>query len=247
MVYDSQRYLSVKAQIQRGGMLGEYYNAIPHDISLYAVVGESQTFATNLTSGTVMNLITLEGETNLIGRTVDWTVNDRTKITSGSQVVYSGTIVGSNSIDYTINYDEGTISRISNGVFPYGSTVKINYQWERPCVDVSTGSPNATCPQCDGDGYFYGSGTTVIGLPHIPKYESPFTKVGYWQTGDLFYTVPAEYNLDMRYTGEDQLLVRDKLVLDNEDWVVMSTPEKIQLGSDILAHKLHLRRKKPIL
>jgi hypothetical protein len=247
MVYDSSRYLAVRAQIQRGGMVGVFSNAIPHNTSTYTVTNESQTFATNLTSGTTIGLITLDGEVNIIGRTVDWTVNDRTKITSGSQVVSSGSIVGANSIDYTMDYNNGTIARIESGRFPYGATLLINYQWERPCIDVSTGSPNATCPQCSGTGYNYGSGTSVIGLPHIPKYDSPYMKLGYFQTGDLLYTVPAEYNLDIKYDGTDNLLVRDKLILDNEEWQVMSTPEKIQLGNDILAHKLHLRRRKQIL
>lgn len=243
----SSRYNAVKSQIERGGMSGIFYNAIPHDISTYAVSSEAHTFATNMTSGTMLDTVTLNGETNMIGRTVDWTVNDRTKIVSGTQVVISGSIVGISGIDYSIDDQDGIISRIETGHFPYGATINASYEWQRPCIDVSLGSPNATCPQCSGTGYNYGSGTSVIGLPHIPKYDSPYTKIGYWQTGDMFYTIPTEYNIDIRYYGEDSLLVRDKLVINSEDWKIMSTPEVIQLGNEVLAKKLHLRRFKQIL
>jgi len=245
----SSRYEAVKAQILRGGMAGVFYNAMPHNESLYVVTDEQHSFPTHLTSGSTINVITLDGETNIIGRTVDWTL-ERTDIISGTQIVtVSGTTnwVATPNIEYTTSYASGTITRLITGDIPYGAVVLVDYQWERPCIDLSTGSPNATCPQCNGDGYFYGSGTSVIGLPHIPKFESPFTRTGFWQTGDLFYTIPEEYNIDVRYYGTDQLFIRDKLVMNGEDWNIMSSPESIQLNNEVLAKKLHLRRRKEIL
>jgi len=239
----STRYLATKAQILRGGMAATYYNAIPCNRSIYAVTNEEQAFATHLTSGTTTDTVTLEGQTNIIGRTVDWTVDNRTNIISGSQIVSSGSTysIATPGIDYTISYASGTVARLDSGNIPYGGTVYTTYGWEEPCVDVSTGSPNATCPQCSGRGYNWGSGTNVVGLPHIPSFDSPYTKIGYFQMGDMIFTVPEEYGIHVSYDGEDPLLIRDKIVVDGVDWRVIASPEKIQLGNEILARKLHCR------
>jgi len=242
----SYRYNATKAQMNRGGMSAEYFNALPCNVSTYSVTNETHTFSTHLTSGTVLNTVTLDGEVNIIGRTVDWTLPN-TDIISGSQIVTSGSLVCTPSIDYSINYASGTITRLTTGNILYGGTIAVDYQWNRPCIDPSTGSPNRTCPQCGGNGYTWGSGTTIIGLPHIPKFDSPFMKLGYFQTGDMMFTVPEEYQISISYDGDDPLLIRDKLIVNGEEWRVMSSPSSIQLNNEVLAKQLHCRRKKTAL
>jgi len=240
----SFRYEAIKRQIERGGVDAIFYNRLPCNTSTYVVTDEERTFPILNTSGTTVNRFTLYGETNVIGRTVDWGLDD-TSVQRNTFVLASGTSQARmyvSGTDFNLYPDSGEVVRVSGSSISYGATVYCTYNWERPCIDESTGGPNKSCPQCSGTGGFWGSGTHITGLFHIPRYDSPLTKLGYFETGDMQFTYPYEYQIDVNSSGDDSLYLRDRLVINGEEWRVMSKPETIQMANEYFVKKLHCRR-----
>ena len=242
----SFRYNKIKQMIQRGGCEAIFYNRLPCNTSTYVNVDEEQSFATHTTSGTTINSFTLDGETNIIGRTVNWNRDDH-GVQRNTFVLTSGTDQNgyyASGTDYSMWPDEGLVRIASGSNIAYGATVYASYNWERPCIDESFGGPNKTCSLCSGTGGYWGSGTHLTGLFHIPKYDSPFTKLGYFETGDMEFTYPYEYQISVTSDGNANQYLRDRLVIENEEWRIMSKPATIQMANEFFVKKLHCRRYK---
>ena len=225
-------------QIERGGVDALYYKALIHEYVIYTVIGEELFF-----DGTT-NSITLDGETSPTGRTTDWTLPD-TSISLGTVMIKD--IDGNTFIentDYIVDYDEGIINRIPQQGIPLKKTVYCAYQWRTHCVEISTGNPRRNCPQCGGKGFVWAEPVPIIGLMHIPSYSSPYSKIGYYEEGDMEFTVPSNKDLGVGPQGIDNLFLRDRIDVAGESWRIMYKPQTIQMQNQYIAKKLHLRRLK---
>lgn len=237
----------VKLQIERGGIPATWYAATNHVQSVYTVVDEVDTFIERAYA--TDDYLTLQGKTSIIGRTTDWT-EPNTGIKVGSVVVKdsTGTITyrEGSTYDYTIDYTNAEIIRTDTSMIDHLATVKVSYSWYQPCISPETGNANKDCPQCNGKGVTYDDGTDVIGLLHIPKYESPLTKIGYFEMGDAIFTTTSLYKIKAKGYGDDHFYVRDLIVINdgtaNQIWRVLSKPETIQIAGEYLAHKVHIRK-----
>jgi hypothetical protein len=238
----------VKNQIDRGGVAAKWYSAIPCITSTYTVTNETQKLIPRPFS--VDDYCTLNGKTSIIGATVTWTEPD-TNVISGSVIVtdVAGTTIFTENIDYTIDYEAGEIIKTDVSRIPPLSYIKISYRWQQPCVSPETGNPRDDFPQCNGNGVTYSIYTSIIGLLHIPKYESPLTKIGFFELGDAIFTTTSLDKIKATgYGNTDDLYRRDILVINDgtmdQVWRVIAKPETIQLQNEYLAHKVHIRKVK---
>lgn len=212
------------------------------------VVNEIQTFArVNYGSERIItkyiDTIILDGEQDLIGGTTFWNepkthVNTNTEIVSGISGIYT------KDVDYTINYENGTITRLSSGNISFGEEVSISYSFFQPCLDPKTGTSRRTCRICNTFGYIEMAPVTIRGLFHAPKYDSSITLAGFWEVGDSFFTVPelSDFkHLQAEPVGEDGFFVRDMLIIDNKYWAIMTKPESTNLRGQYLGRRYHIR------
>jgi hypothetical protein len=234
-----ERVQIVKRQIERGGVDALWRVASPVNKSRNVVTNESYTLT---------NTITLYGRTSIIGETVDWSLPD-THVNTGTVVVKSDDLLTTytENTDYSANYTTAVITRIGTGAIFPGSTIKISYHWEEPMVLLRSGNAR---PENDSAGInvIYDRGTTIKGLLHIPKYESPLMKVGFFELGDAIFTTTTLYKVKARGQGNYDYMTRDILTIDDgtgpQIWRVLSKPETIQLQNEFLAHKIAIRKLK---
>jgi len=244
-----QRIQIVKRQIDRGGVDGTWYPATICPGYRKSVTNESCELEPRTTY--VDDYCTLKGRESMIGRTTDWEASDTT-VVSGSVTVKSadGTITYTegSSDDYTVNYELGEIIRNDLSSIPRGATILVTYSWSQPCINPETGNPRYNCPLCQGRGVIYDTtaGTVIRGLLHIPNYESPLSKIGFFEMGDAIFTTTSLYKIVAKGYGDDHLYIRDIIVINdgvqNQVWRVLSKPETIQLANEYLAHKVHIRK-----
>jgi len=225
-------------QIERGGMDGQYYKALVHEHSFFAVADEAVFW-----DGST-NTVTLKGYESAIGRTIDWTDPDAAIASGSVSVKDSNGNIFIEGTDYTVDYDNGTITRLPQGNIPRRTYSFVNYQWKIRCVDLSTGNPRMNCPQCGGKGFIWDNPIIVRGLFHIPNYDSPLTKIGYFEIGDAIFTVPYHWDFGVGPQGIDNLYLRDRIDIAGEAWRIMFKPQSIQMQNQFIAKKLHLRRLK---
>lgn len=150
----------------------------------------------------------------------------------------------SEGTDFTVDYEEGIVTRLENGSIPFGQTVEVAYNYTHPCLDPKTGAPRRNCLSCNGFGFISLPQERIRGLFHIPNYDSPLTQAGYWQMGDAFFTVPelSTFNdITAEPKGDEGFFVRDMLIIDNKYWLVMTKPQSFNLQNQFLGRKLHLR------
>lgn len=223
-------------QIERGGVDALYYKALIHERSLYTTVDE-------LYFDGSTNDKTLLGDVSPIGRTTVWGQSEA-HIVSGTVSITDGTTTFVEGTDYTVNYETGVVTRIPKHAIPLKKTVFCGYQWQIRCVDLSTGNPRHDCPQCRGKGFIWQAPVKIKGLMHIPNYDSPFTKLGYFEQGDVEFTVPYNVDLGVGPQGIDNLFLRDRVDVAGESWRIMYKPQSIQMQNQYIAKKLHLRRLK---
>ena len=187
----------------------------------------------------------------MIGRTTDWEESD-TAVVSGSVTVTNTaktiTYTEGASDDYTVDYDAGEIIRNDRSLIPRGGIILVTYLWSQPCISPETGNPRSDCPLCHGRGVVYTTtdAVPVIGLLHIPNYESPLTKIGFFEMGDAIYTTTSLDKIKAKGYGDDHLYMRDILIINDgvqdQTWRVLAKPETIQLANEYLAHKVHIRK-----
>jgi len=244
----STRVNAIKGMVDRGGVYVTIYNAEPCTGDQITVNNELQQFNYELT-GT--NSVILYGYESLIGAKVDWDLSG-TEVVSGSMVVTdaSGVTGYNENIDYTMDYENGTLTRTDTGLLQDLSIIKINYTWHFDCVDEKTGSPFRYCTTCiDPDqgnfptGVIYTNSTRMKALFHIPNYNSPFEKIGVWKLGDGVVTVPYDVQVNAKNHEDGGFFCQDKIKIDGQPgiWKVMSLPQTIQMG-EFLGKRIHVRK-----
>jgi hypothetical protein len=238
---------AVYQMVQDGGVYVTIYNSIACSGDTTFVTGELQQFD-SIQNGD--NSVTLDGRISLIGATTDWTLSNA-DIVSGSIYItdVSGVSGYNENVDYTMNYDNGVITRLTTGMIQDLDTVKINYSFHLDCIDEKTGNPNRFCKTCkDPDqanvstGIIYYNAHTVKGLFHIPTFNSPFDKNGVWKLGDGVLSFAINETIDA--TGiAGGIFLQDKVKIIGRPgiWRVMSAPQTIQLGQ-FLGIRCHLRK-----
>jgi len=237
----------VANQLERGGMPAVVYAPTKCELAIYPVVDEvhqliPRTYSTD-------DYCTLTGEESIIGATTDWTAPD-TKIKLRSVTVKNVdktiTYIESSTGDYTVDYEAGEIIRNDVSRIPVGSSISVSYRWQEPCLNPETGAPRPDCPICGGNGVIYTLAANIIGLFHIPNYDSQLAKVGYFEIGDAFFTTSSTYNFGAGGDGTGNLYTRDILVINDgtidQVWRVLAKPNTIQLAGEYLAKKLHIRK-----
>ena len=241
--------LAVLEQIARGGMPGQFYKALTCPGDIITVVDELHYFDV---AKNVNNYIYLYGELSITGQPVDWNVS-RNRVATDSMVItnITGLITYTQGVDYDVT-ELGKVTKKSGGSIEDKETLRMSYQWLRPCVDLKTGVPNPNCTICHGDGVIYDEAKPVMGLFHIPTYDDSLVQAGVWRVGDATYTTTSQVDVTTRFVG-DNFWGKDKIIIQKitgslydpvtrqQDWYIVSSPSTIQINSTYLATKLHLR------
>lgn len=203
-------------------------------------------------TGSTIHLANVTEKTEITDYSIDLDAGEITIIpanfTNGSLIFFNYTYNSFSTYiedtDYTVDYEEGVVTRITSGNIPARATVEVDYQYHHPCLDPKTGAPRRNCSSCNGFGFISSPEEDIRGLFHIPNYDSPLTQAGYWQKGDAFFTVPelSDFNdITAEPQGDDGFFVRDMIKIDNKYWLVMTKPQSFNLQNKFLGRKLHLR------
>jgi hypothetical protein len=244
----SFRTQGVQGLVNRGGVYITIYNSIPCTGDTIYVNDELYQFDLETNDS---NSITLTGNESIIGSTTDWTLTGTT-VTSGSVVITDALNVSGyiENYDYTVNYDEGIITRSTTGRIEDLDIIKINYSWHIDCIDEKTGAPYRYCKTCldpeQGDyptGVIYNTSTRMKGLFHIPNHNSPFEKSGVWKLGDGVVSVPYDVEVNAKNYSDGGFFCMDKIKIEGQPgiWKVMSLPQTIQMG-EFLGKRIHIRK-----
>ena len=226
----------VKDFISFIGFEAQWYKVIICPGPKYRVIGEQQQFVPP------SDVITLDGFLSLIGATTDWT-QPGTHITQASVSVQdsSGIVTYVINKDYTVDYDGGQITRLDTGTIPSTGNVLVNYTWKEPDISPSTGNPRIDCPICEGEGRIFASPVSVMGLMHVPQFNSPLTELGYFRFGDCFFTVAPDTPIGITSANDAHLLIRDKVIVNNREYRVMAEGSTLNMQDEVLGIRLHLR------
>ena len=233
--------------VDRGGVYVTVYNSTACSGDTTYIANELHQFDYALYTS---NAITLDGRTSLIGMNTDWTLSGA-DIVSGSIVVTdaSGVSGYQENTDYTVDLENGTITRKTTGNLFDKDIIKVNYAFHLDCIDEKTGNPSRFCNTCKdpdrGDvstGIIYNNSFTRKALFHIPNYDSPFEKNGVWKQGDAVLTFP--YGININATGvPGGIFLQDKVKIIGQVgvWIIISQPQSIQMGQ-YLGLRCHLRK-----
>lgn len=244
----SFRTQAITGMVNRGGVYVTIFNSIPCTGDTFSVSGELYQFDLALNGD---NAVTLTGNESIIGAKTDWTLTGTT-VVSGSVAVTDVTGASGyiENYDYTVQYDAGTVTRLTTGNLHDLDIIKVSYRWHIDCIDEKTGAPYRYCTSCldpdQGDyptGVLYTRATTLRALFHIPNYNSPFEKVGVWKLGDGVVTVPYDVTVNAKNYADGGFFCQDKITISGQPgiWKVMSMPQTIQLG-EFLGKRIHVRK-----
>ena len=98
------------------------------------------------------------------------------------------------------------------------------------------------------DSMTFNTGTRINVIVEVPKFKSEFTKIGFFQEGDVFIAFPANYRITADNMGSFEnnknshlTFVRHKIKILGQDFRVLNPPELIFAENEVVGKRAHLR------